>query len=298
MRKKITKASITETTETTEWLPEPRRGCVGIAPGSVNIAPERLQAMWKAGLWRFPCPRGCGGTIFVDTAGGLPSGRGFVEGTCAVCGRVHADRDDTEWWIVAVRDGFDFGRDGVPLPGVGKPEEPAPSAAAADSAALDSERPAPKPHGQPRVLGVATPGQPTGAELTAVLDDFGDPEALVFGLAMQDGVRELLVLSEVLEGMTLDPDDFAAESEFYISLLFEPADSTRHPHEGLPLRAADLAARIAELGSERRVQAYLPHHPDAPIYAVVAADLETVGDDDGRPLHAIWLACMALEAEA
>lgn len=159
-------------------------------------------------------------------------------------------------------------------------------------------RPAPTPHGQPRVLGVATPGQPTGAELAAVLDDFGDPEALVFGLAMQGGVRELLVLSRVLDGMTLDPDDFAAESEFFISLLFEPADSTHHPREGQPFSAADLSARIAELGPERRVEAHLPHHPDAPTYAVVAADLETVGDDAGRPLHAIWLACMALEAEA
>lgn len=285
MRKKSTKAADTESTEPKEWLPEPRRGCVGIAPGSINISPERLLAMWKAGIWRFPCPRGCGGTVFVHRAGGLPSGRGTVEGTCAHCGHVQATREDTDWSAAAIRDGFRYGRDSDPLPAATAPNGTVPY------------RPAFAPHGQPRVLGVASPGQPTGAELTAVLEDFGDPEALVFGLAMQGGVRELLVLSKVLDGMTLDPDDFAAESEFFISLMFEPADSTRHPRDGLPLSAAELAARIAELGPERRVEAHLPHHPDAPTYAVVAADLETVGEEDGRLLHAIWVACMALKAE-
>lgn len=177
-----------------------------------------------------------------------------------------------------------------------KPEKlPTPSPTEEPEAILGS--PPSANHGQPRLLGGDTPGNLSGAELAAVLEDFGDPDALVFGLAMADGARELLVLAKVARGMSIDPDDIAGESEFFISLLFEPAATKRHPIAGLPLRSADVVARIRELGPECRIEACLPHHHEVSSYAVVAANFEVVGEADGRPLRAVWLGCMALEQE-
>lgn len=94
----------------------PRVGLVSMAYlGERWIRPEVLGAMWAAGKWRYPCPKGCGGTLHVSGIGGSPlSGSGSIWGECTTCGHVKVARGDVRWSGDVLRDGLEHGEPGRP----------------------------------------------------------------------------------------------------------------------------------------------------------------------------------------
>lgn len=89
----------------------PRVGTVSIMfLGTRLIRPEVLSAMWAAGKWRYPCPKGCGGTLYVHGFNGSPfSGSGCSWGECTVCGFVSANRNTVPWGGIVLGDGLKHG---------------------------------------------------------------------------------------------------------------------------------------------------------------------------------------------
>lgn len=68
--------------------------------GDRLIRPEVLSAMWAAGKWRYPCPKDCGGTLYVDGMGGSPlTGAGKIWGECTHCGDVSVERHTVAWSV-------------------------------------------------------------------------------------------------------------------------------------------------------------------------------------------------------
>lgn len=95
---------------------EPRDGYLSLAYiGNRRIPAPVLQQMWSRGQWRYPCPAGCGGTLYIHALGGSPlSGRGAMNGRCTRCGEMRLERGSTPWSGDVLHDGLENAEPEVP----------------------------------------------------------------------------------------------------------------------------------------------------------------------------------------